>query len=99
MGQTFAQKVLAREAAAEQVAVGQIVTVRPAHLLTHDNTAAIVGKIGDELNKHDVVRPDLSIIVLDHVTPAANEKTATGHAKIRAFVSRERSGAVRVSPA
>ena len=88
MGQTFAQKVLAREAAATEVAVGQIVTVKPAHLLTHDNTAAIVGKIGDELTEYGVVRPDLSIIVLDHVTPAANEKTATGHAKIRAFVEK-----------
>ncbi len=34
MGMTFAEKALARNAGLE-------------HLLTHDNTAAIVGKIGD----------------------------------------------------
>ena len=83
MGQTFAQKVLARAAGLDEVAVSQIVTVRPAHLLTHDNTAAIIGKIGDDLAQYGVVSPDLSVIVLDHVTPAANEKTATGHKNVR----------------
>ncbi|MFH1418995.1 MAG: 3-isopropylmalate dehydratase large subunit [Planctomycetota bacterium] len=88
MGQTFAQKILARAGGHDSVAVGQIVTVRPAHLLTHDNTSAIIGKIGDELEKYGVVDPNLSVIVLDHVTPAANEKTATGHKQIREFVAR-----------
>lgn len=88
MSQTFAQKVLAAAAGVDEVAVGQIVTVRPAHLLTHDNTAAIVGKIGSDLKEHGVVDPELSVIVLDHVTPAANEKTATGHQKIREFVAK-----------
>jgi homoaconitate hydratase family protein len=88
MGQTFAQKVLAAAAGEGAVAVGQIVTVQPAHLLTHDNTAAIIGKIGDDLGQYGVVRPDLPVIVLDHVIPAANEKTATGHQKVREFVSK-----------
>jgi homoaconitate hydratase family protein len=85
---TFAQKMLARAAGLDHVVSGQIVAVRPDHLLTHDNTAAIIGKIGDDLEKHGVVRKDLSVIVLDHVVPAANEKTATGHADVRAFVER-----------
>ncbi len=88
MGYTFAQKMLARAADQDSVVPGQIVTVTPDHLLTHDNTAAIIGKIGDDLDRHGVVRSDLSVIVLDHVVPAANEKTATGHAKIREFVER-----------
>jgi homoaconitate hydratase family protein len=88
MGATFAQKVLARAAGLDSVVPGQIVTVKPDHLLTHDNTAAIIGKIDDDLAKYGVVRDDLSVIVLDHVVPAANEKTAEGHAKVRAFVER-----------
>jgi homoaconitate hydratase family protein len=88
MGSTFAQKVLARASGFEQVVPGQIVTVKPDHLLTHDNTAAIIGKIGDDLDRYGVVSKDLSVIVLDHVVPAANEKTATGHAAIRQFVDR-----------
>lgn len=88
MGMTFAQKVLAQKSGNENVAVGQIVTVRPDYLLTHDNTAAIIGKIGDELDRYGVVRNDLNIIVLDHVIPAATEKNATGHKKIRDFVKK-----------
>ena len=88
MRMTFAQKVLARAAGRDSVVPGQIVAVRPDHLLTHDNTAAIIGKIGDELDKYGVVRKDMPVIVLDHVTPAANEKTATGHAEVRVFVSK-----------
>jgi 3-isopropylmalate/(R)-2-methylmalate dehydratase large subunit len=87
MGMTFAQKVLARAAGLDSVVPGQIVAVKPDHLLTHDNTAAIIGKIGDDLEKYGVVRPDMPVIVLDHVTPAADEKTATGHANVRKFVA------------
>ena len=90
MGMTFAQKVLAGAAGLDSVVPGQIVAVKPDHLLTHDNTAAIIGKIGDELDKYGVVRKDMPIIVLDHVTPAANEKTATSHADIRKFVAKHR---------
>lgn len=86
MGKTFAEKLLAKKSGLNEVVPGQIVTVRPEHLLTHDNTAAIIGKIGGELDKYGVVNPELSIIVLDHVVPAANEKTATNHKKIREYV-------------
>lgn len=88
MGQTFAQKVLARAAGARSVVPGQIVTVRPDHLLTHDNTSAIVGKIDKDLEKHGVVSTEMPIIVLDHVVPAVDEKTATGHKKVRDFVAK-----------
>jgi len=88
MGMTFAQKVLARYSNTEEVVPGQIVTLRPDHLLTHDNTAAIIGKIGPELDRYGIVDREFPVIVLDHVVPAANEKTASNHRKIREFVSR-----------
>jgi homoaconitate hydratase family protein len=88
MGKTFAEKVLARKAGRSEVSAGEIVVVRPDHLLTHDNTAAIVGKIEAELEEFGVADPEVPIIVLDHVIPAANEKTATGHWKVREYVSR-----------
>ncbi len=88
MGKTFVEKVLAGKAGVDEVVPGQIVTLRPDHLLTHDNTAAIIGKIGPELDKYGIVDPNLPIIVLDHVVPAANEKTATNHRRIREFVKR-----------
>ncbi|MBM3317856.1 MAG: 3-isopropylmalate dehydratase large subunit [Candidatus Eisenbacteria bacterium] len=88
MGMTFAEKILARRSGQDRVVPGQIVIVRPDHLLTHDNTAAIIGKIDADLARHGLVDPSLPVIVLDHVVPAANEKTAAGHKKVREFVRR-----------
>jgi len=87
MGDTAAQKILARAAGRDRVAVGEIVTVHPRRLLTHDNTAAIIGKIGDELAEYGVADPEQPVIVLDHVTPARDTATAAGHAAVRAFVA------------
>jgi 3-isopropylmalate/(R)-2-methylmalate dehydratase large subunit len=88
MGKTFAEKLLARYAKKEEVVPGEIVTVRPDHLLMHDNAAAIVKKITGDLAVYGVCNPDLPIIVLDHVIPACDEKTATNHQTIRDFVKK-----------
>jgi homoaconitate hydratase family protein len=88
MSATFAEKVLARKSGTKKVVPGQIVTVKPDHLLMHDNAAPITSKIASELNEYGVVNPDLPIIVLDHVIPAVDEKTATNHQKIREFVKK-----------
>ena len=88
MGKTYAEKILAKKAGLKEVVPGQIVTVKPEHLLTHDNTSAIIGKIGADLEKYGVIDPGLSVIVLDHVVPAADEKTATNHKKVREFVKK-----------
>jgi homoaconitate hydratase family protein len=86
VGKTFAEKVLAKKSGQAEVVAGQIVIVEPDHLLTHDNSAAIVGKIGAELEEFGVARPEMPVIILDHVIPAASEKTATNHQKTRQFV-------------
>lgn len=88
MGQTFAQKVLARKAGLREVEPGQIVTVQPDKLLTHDNTAAIA-RIFREIGVEKVARPEISVIVLDHVVPAATEGHARNHQQIRAFVKEQ----------
>ncbi|UCG68335.1 MAG: 3-isopropylmalate dehydratase large subunit, partial [Thermoplasmata archaeon] len=88
MAATFAENVLAKRSGNESVVPGQIVTVKPDHLLMHDNAAPITSKITSELDEYGVVNPDLPIIILDHVIPAANEKTATNHQKIREFVDK-----------
>jgi 3-isopropylmalate/(R)-2-methylmalate dehydratase large subunit len=85
MGQTFAQNILAQKAGLERVEPGQIVTVRPDKLLTHDNTAAIA-KIFGQIGVKRVARPEMNVIVLDHVVPAASEGHARNHQQIRQFV-------------
>ena len=86
MTMTFAEKILAKYSNEKNVVPGQIVTVKPDHLLTHDNTAAIIQKITDDLKTYGICSRTLPIIVLDHVIPAASEKTATNHKVIREFV-------------
>jgi len=88
MGMTFAQKILARKAGLDSVAVGQIVEVEPDFCLSHDNTAAIsktFKKIGVEWVKY----PERFVIVLDHTVPASTEKYALGHKEIREFVQQQ----------
>lgn len=87
MAQTFAQKILATKANLTEVQVGQIVNVRPDHLLMHDNTAAIISKISRDLKEFGLYNNKLPIIILDHIIPAADEKTALNHKQIREFVS------------
>ena len=86
MGMTFAEKILAQKAGLEKTIPGQSVFIQPDHLLTHDNTAAIIAKIEPELELYGICSPDLPVIVLDHVIPAASEKTAQNHQSIRGFV-------------
>jgi len=86
MCMTFAEKILAKYSGEKEVVPGQIVIVKPDHLLTHDNTAPIIQKIKPELEEHGVHNKSLPIIVLDHVIPAVSEKTANNHKIIREFV-------------
>ena len=89
MGMTFAQKILARKAGLNEVAVGQIVEIEPDVCMSHDNTAAIAktfAKIGVEKVKN----PERFVIVLDHTVPASTEKYALGHKEIREFVNKQK---------
>jgi 3-isopropylmalate/(R)-2-methylmalate dehydratase large subunit len=88
MGLTFAEKVLAGKAGLDHVVPGQIVTVRPDRLLTHDNTAAIARKFAS-IGVRRLADPSRSVIVLDHVVPAADETYARNHKEIREFVSEQ----------
>ena len=88
MFMTFAEKILAKYSGEKEVVPGQIVTVKPDHLLVHDNAAPIIQKITLDLEKYGVYSKDLSVIVLDHVIPAASEKTAANHKVVRDFVKK-----------
>jgi homoaconitate hydratase family protein len=88
MGMTFAEKILAKYGGEKKVVPGQILTVKPDHLLMHDNAAPIVSKIGPELKEYGIFSKDLPVIVLDHVIPAAAEKNAVQHKQIREFVKK-----------
>jgi homoaconitate hydratase family protein len=85
LGQTFSEKILSQKAGRE-VRAGDVVTVSPDYILTHDNTAAIIKEFL-KLGIEKVRCPQKMVIVLDHVVPASAEKYAQNHKNIRDFVS------------
>ncbi len=88
MGRTFSEKVLGLKADAE-VRAGEVVTVSPDYILSHDNSAAIIKEF-NKLGVGKVRCPKKLVIILDHVVPASSEKYAANHKAIREFVSRQK---------
>src|SRR5512136_116234 len=88
MPMTFAEKVLSSKAGRKSSRAGELVTCRPDRLLMHDNAAAITDKVAKEMAEFGISDPEQPVIVLDHVIPASDEKTATSHKKIREFVKK-----------
>lgn len=87
MGKTLSEKVLGRKAG-KDVQAGEVVTVSPDYVLSHDNSAAIIKEFR-KLGVGKVKAPGRIVIVLDHVVPAADEKYAQNHKSIREFVAEQ----------
>jgi 3-isopropylmalate/(R)-2-methylmalate dehydratase large subunit len=88
MGETFAQKALARAAGLDHVEVGQVVDVVPDLAFSHDNTAAI-RRIFEQLPVKRVKYPERLAITLDHAVPAPTTRHAQNHAEVREFVDQQ----------
>jgi len=88
LGKTFSEKVLGLKAGAE-VRAGEVVTVSPDYILSHDNSAAIIKEF-KKLGVNSVRCPKKLVIILDHVVPASSEKYAANHKAIREFVSEQK---------
>ena len=84
MPQTFSEKIFSSHAGRE-VKTGEIVMLAPDVALSHDNTAAIIGTF-EKMGGGKVDDPNRHVIVLDHCVPAADQKYAENHRKIREFV-------------
>ncbi len=87
MGQTFSEKILGAKAG-KRVKAGEIVTVSPDYILSHDNSAAVINEFR-RLGIEKVKQPNKIVIVLDHVVPASTEKYAQNHKVIREFVEEQ----------
>lgn len=85
MGQTFAEKALAKHAGLSEAPAGTILEVQPNTALSHDNTAAIAS-IFQDMGGIRVYDPEMHAIILDHATPAPTTKHAENHRQIREFV-------------
>lgn len=88
MGQTFAEKVLARAAGLPTAVAGQVVDARPDLALSHDNTAAI-WRIFKGIGQSRVKYPERLAITLDHASPPPTPRHAQNHAEVRQFVAEQ----------
>lgn len=88
MNQTFSEKILSKKAG-KAVCAGEIVTVSPNRILSHDNSAAIIREF-KKLGVNKIKDQEKIVIILDHVTPASTERYALNHKTIREFVSEQK---------
>ncbi len=85
MAQTFVQKIFAKYAGKDRVEEGEILTLSPDFILSHDNSSAI-SKTFKKIGVGKVKNPRQIVIVLDHCTPPADSKYAQNHKEVREFV-------------
>ena len=88
MGQTFAEKILAKKAGLDHTVPGQVVDVTPDVALSHDNSAPIYDTF-KQMGGERVFDPDMHAITLDHAAPAPSTKHAENHRVIRQFVQEQ----------
>jgi len=88
MGMTFAEKILAKKAGKESVKPGEVVTVEPDWVMSHDN-AAPISKIFYSIGIEKVWNPEKLVFILDHAVPAPTDKHAANHKQIREFVEKQ----------
>lgn len=87
-GRTLTERILAKKIGKSYVEPGEIITVQPDYVLSHDNSSAII-KNFKKIGVERVFDPEKIVIVLDHIVPAAAETHATGHKEIREFVKEQ----------
>lgn len=88
MGQTFAEKILAKKAGLKETKPGQIVDIKPDVALSHDNTAPIRATF-EKMGGVKVFDPAMHVVILDHATPAPSTKHAENHSVARQFVKEQ----------
>jgi len=92
MAQTITEKVVQAHAVGleqgAEVLAGDMVTVRPAHVMTHDNTGAVLPKFRTIGAKH-VADPAQPVFALDHNVQDRSEANLDKYAMIEAFARDE----------
>ena len=88
MGLTLVEKIAARHAdglpAGAVVRAGDFVSIRPRHVMTHDNTAAVMPKF-KQIGATAISDPGQPVFAIDHDIQNTTPKNLEKYAKIEAF--------------
>ena len=91
MAQTLIEKIVTRYAtglpAGGQVHAGDIVSVRPKHVMTHDNTSAVIPKF-NAIGADRVRDPGQPVFCLDHDIQNTSADNLAKYAKIEQFAAK-----------
>ncbi len=90
MGQTLVEKIVTRYAVGlaegERVHAGDYVTIRPKHVMTHDNTGAVIPKF-ESIGATRVHDPRQPVFAIDHDIQNRSEANLAKYARIEAFAT------------
>ena len=88
MGLTLVEKIAARHAdglpAGTVVRAGDFVSIRPRHVMTHDNTGAVIPKF-KQIGATKIADPAQPVFAIDHDIQNTTPKNLEKYAKIEAF--------------
>ncbi|MBN2364765.1 MAG: homoaconitase [Calditrichaeota bacterium] len=88
MPQTVVEKIAQRYAVGlepgEKVRSGDYISIRPAHVMTHDNTGAVIPKF-KSIGATKMANPRQPVFTLDHNVQDTGEKNLQKYAKIEEF--------------
>ncbi|MCG3138536.1 MAG: 3-isopropylmalate dehydratase large subunit [Phycisphaerae bacterium] len=92
MGQTLVEKIAQRYAIGSHkghtVRAGDYLSVRPAHLMTHDNTAAVIPKF-TSMGAKKVFDPQQPVFCIDHDIQNISPENLATYAKIEQFARQQ----------
>src|SRR5713226_1265326 len=88
MGLTLVEKIAARHAdglaAGTVVRAGDFISIRPRHVMTHDNTGAVIPKF-TQIGATAIADPAQPVFAIDHDIQNVTPKNLEKYAKIEAF--------------
>ena len=88
MGLTLVEKIAARHvdglATGAIVRAGDFVSIRPRHVMTHDNTGAVIPKF-KQIGATSIADPAQPVFAIDHDIQNTTPKNLEKYAKIEAF--------------
>ena len=88
MGLTLVEKIAARHAdgltPGTQVHSGDFVSIRPRHVMTHDNTGAVIPKF-KQIGATSITDPAQPVFAIDHDIQNTSPENLAKYAKIEAF--------------
>ena len=92
MAQTVTEKIVQSHAVGlpegHEVRAGDMVTVRPFHIMTHDNTGAVIPKFR-AIGAERVADPDQPVFALDHNVQDTSEENLAKYRAIEAFAGNQ----------